>query len=330
VASDWIELENALDRNEPVIRDAFIAMVVAARVSIDLDLVSELISTGRIEEAFASVISSVGSVGSAANHAFIDAAQDVAKQLNRELGTIIIDFDQTNEWAVRAMRAQRMDVISGFTLQQQEATNLALVHGIRRGENPKELARTFRESIGLTARQVQYVENYRRALEEGGASSLTRELRDRRFDSVVRRAAAGGAPLTAAQIDKMVDRYRDRWIHHRATVIGRTQALRAVHEGGNAMFVQAIGEGLLDPNNLEQRWNTARDERVRGTHKTMHGQLRLFGNPFISGAGVILRFPGDPRAPANEIIQCRCTLGTRIVSLELLTGGLTPIQIVAA
>lgn len=326
--SEWIELEEALDRNEPMIRDAFIAMVVAARVSIDIDFVANLIETGRMDEALASVIASAGSVGSAANHAFIDAAQDVARQLNRAIGTIIIDFDQTNEWAVRAMRAQRLDIISGFTLQQQEATKLALTYGIARGENPKELAQTFRSAIGLTPRQVQYVENYRRALEAGNLSSLTRELRDKRFDAAVRRAAAGGKPLTADEINRMVARYQEKMIQHRATVIGRTQALRAVHEGGHAMFVQAIEEGTLDANNLEQRWNTAKDERVRGTHKTMHGQIRLFGEPFISGAGVLLRYPGDPSAPANEIIQCRCTLGTRIIAISAIPS-LTTTQIVS-
>lgn len=323
-----IQLERALARAEPRLRDAFIEMVLAARGALALDEIEILITTGRMEEALAVVLAGAGNLGAAQTRVFVNAAQDVAQQIGRSVGQIIIDFDQTNTFAVNAMRRNQLGLISGFTFQQREATQLALLHGIRRGDNPRELARLFRDSIGLTARQVQAVENFRLALQAGNTSALQRALRDRRFDPAIQRAFDTGTPLTEKQIDKMVARYHERMLAHRATVISRTEALRSVHEGAEAMFQQSIEQGTLSADNLERRWNTARDERVRGSHRTMHGQIRPFGIPFISGAGNSLRFPGDSDAPGSETIQCRCTLGTRIISILDLTG--TTFQVIGA
>lgn len=319
-ADNLIQLERALARAEPKLRTAFIEMVLAARGALALDEIEILITTGRIDEALAIALAGASNLGSAQTRVFVNAAQDVANQIGRTLGQIIIDFDQTNTFAVNAMRQNQLNLISGFTFQQREATNLALLNGIRRGDNPRELALAFRNSIGLTARQVQAVENFRLALQAGNTSALQRALRDRRFDPTIQRAFDTGTPLTEKQINKMVERYHERMLMHRATVISRTEALRSVHEGAEAMFMQSIEQGQLSAENLERRWNTAKDERVRGSHRTMHGQLRPFGVPFISGAGNSLRFPGDSNAPGSETIQCRCTLGTRIISIFDLTG----------
>jgi HK97 family phage portal protein len=53
-------------------------------------------------------------------------------------------------------------------------------------------------------------------------------------------------------------------------------------------------------------WFTALDERVRMTHRAMHGARVLIGQPWVLGSGVSLRFPGDPNGPARETINCRC------------------------
>ena len=45
----------------------------------------------------------------------------------------------------------------------------------------------------------------------------------------------------------------------------------------------------------------------------MGGQLRRRGVPFRSGNGNALRYPGDPQAPASDVIQCRCRRAVRIL-----------------
>jgi HK97 family phage portal protein len=51
-------------------------------------------------------------------------------------------------------------------------------------------------------------------------------------------------------------------------------------------------------------WLTARDERVRPHHVELDGLVRPIGQVF----GYNLRFPGDPQAAAEDVINCRCAL----------------------
>jgi hypothetical protein len=57
---------------------------------------------------------------------------------------------------------------------------------------------------------------------------------------------------------------------------------------------------------VTQTWLTRRDDRVRDTHKAAHGQKQPVGGLFEVG-GYLLRWPGDPLAPASETRNCRCT-----------------------
>lgn len=54
------------------------------------------------------------------------------------------------------------------------------------------------------------------------------------------------------------------------------------------------------------RWLTRLDERVRGSHRVMEGQVRKIGEPFLSGDGNHLTRPGDTSAPISDWINCRC------------------------
>ena len=118
----------------------------------------------------------------------------------------------------------------------------------------------------------------------------------------------------------MVERYRQRWVKHRAEVIGRTEALRSVHEGVDEMYQQAIEAGELQADQLIEIWNTARDERVRGSHAAMHLQERRPDELFTSGAGNLTRHPGGFGIAAEDI-QCRCAKSHRILSLDELPGS---------
>jgi uncharacterized protein with gpF-like domain len=46
-------------------------------------------------------------------------------------------------------------------------------------------------------------------------------------------------------------------------------------------------------------------EGARPKHQAADGQVREMGDPFDIG-GVPMNFPGDPEAPAEEVINCRC------------------------
>jgi hypothetical protein len=57
----------------------------------------------------------------------------------------------------------------------------------------------------------------------------------------------------------------------------------------------------------KKTWYTSRDERVRGTHATLHGRTVDLFESYDTPSGP-LRFPGDPLALPSETINCRCRL----------------------
>ena len=285
----------------------------ALPIELDLEELARLLEAGDFDRALELTRSVADELGQAATLVFFDAGQDTARFLSGlDLGTIL--FNQINVRAVRALQANTLRLISQYTEEQRHATRLALLDGIARGLNPRDQARNFRSSVGLTERQSAAVINYRRLLEGTAAEqreALRRELRDRRFDRTVRRSIRTETPLTPAQIERMVERYRDRYVKYRAEVIGRTEALRSVHEGVNEAYEQAIEAGHLRAQDLVRTWDSSRDGRVRNTHRWLHGQKRGWGETWATENGQ-LRYPGDPAAPAEETIQCRCVLTTRI------------------
>ena len=294
------------------------AIIAARDAPGTLAELSVLLEQGRIEEAIeAAGLAGAIRIADAYAAVYTLSGQKSAKYLEDVL-EVVIGFDRVHWRAVNHMQGERLRFIREFTDGQRDATRLAMVDGIERGLNPVAQARNFRASVGLTARQQQAVINYRRLLGrvgEGDSEALTRQLRDRRFDRTVRRAIVGREPLSQAQIDRMVERYRERYIKYRAEVIGRTEALRAVHAANDEGYRQAIDGGVINLEELQRTWVTARDERVRPTHRDAAGQVRGIDEPFIIG-GAQLRYPGDSRAPARETVQCRCSLATRLVTRD--------------
>lgn len=304
-------LENLIARADTRIRRRFGEIILRLQRENSLVDLARLIEGGRIDEALNLLNSAADQLASTIQSVWIGAGSDVAEAMSRALG-IQVSFDVSNFAAVDALQRNRLNLIREFTTQQRAATRQALTEGIRLGLNPREQARAFRDSIGLTARQERAVANYRRLLRENDAEALTRRLRDARFDPSLRRAIANEQPLTRGQIDKMVDRYRERYVRYRSEVIARTEALRSVHEGAEESFRQAIANGHVRADEVKRIWNTAKDERVRNTHAAMHRQEQAVGVPFISGAGALLQYPGDQSAPPEETIQCRCVVATRV------------------
>ncbi len=291
-------------------RRQFLEAVKQIRDSTTLEQLEELLSTRQFDEALVAAEIAAASLGNAASASFLASADDTMRYIGNSID-VIVSLDRTNGRAVEMMRHNQLRLVREFTREQRLATRYAMVEGIAQGLNPRQQALLFRQTLGLTRRQVQAVLNYRRLLEQGDAAALQRALRDRRFDPSVRAAVSGERPLTDDQVDRMVDRYRERYIRYRSEVIARTEALRSVHEGAQEAYRQAISEGVLNADELVQEWITATDERVRSSHAFMHGQQRPVGEPFLSGAGNQIKYPGDIDAPGSETIQCRCVLTTR-------------------
>jgi hypothetical protein len=310
-------LEALLDAQDRRIANIFRVAIENLKGEIDLEDLANLIQQGRVGDALERLQAASEALGNASNAAFITTGQSTADFLNGAgVGRIL--FDQVNFRAVAAMQANRLEMIREFTNEQRRATSAALVSGVESGINPVQQARNFRDSIGLTERQWGHVASYRAALNRVGgdenaqADALGRALRDGRGDAQVRRAIRDSKPLPKAKIDWLVERYTARYVQYRSRVIGRTEALRAVNQGNEEAYRQAIDSGELDATRVRRKWVTRLDGRERRTHLFLNDQVKLWGEPWVTENGII-KYPGDPDAPASETVQCRCVLTTRIL-----------------
>ena len=228
-----------------------------------------------------------------------------------------IAFDLTDPVAAEAMRQATLAFIREFTEAQRIATREALSQAIVDRVGTRGAARRFRNSIGLTIRQQAAVANYERLLGEGSAEALLRDLRDHRFDPTVRRAIASGEPLSRVQIDRMVERYRDRYLAYRAHTIARTETLTIISEAREEGLRQALQQTGLSTNVVVRQWRTTLDAKTRDTHRGMDRQsVAGVDTPFRSPSGALLRYPGDRSAPAAERINCRCVVTHEIKKVE--------------
>ena len=55
------------------------------------------------------------------------------------------------------------------------------------------------------------------------------------------------------------------------------------------------------------RWVTMGDHRVRSSHRAAQGQTVAYDTWFQVG-GIPMEYPGDPAAPDDEVINCRCAV----------------------
>lgn len=105
-------------------------------------------------------------------------------------------------------------------------------------------------------------------------------------------------------IDELAGRVSNLWdmfTERRSVVIARTEVISASNAGS---YFAAKQSNLP----MKKEWLATKDKRVRDTHEKADGQVREMDEPFNVGRGKLM-FPGDSSlgAPAEEVIQCRCT-----------------------
>lgn len=88
-----------------------------------------------------------------------------------------------------------------------------------------------------------------------------------------------------------------RW---KADQVARTETVKAAGVG------QKVAQQSL-PYETTKLWIAARDNRTRHSHRNVNGE-RIDGSAKFSNG---LEFPGDPEGPANEVINCRCSMAVR-------------------
>lgn len=214
----------------------------------------------------------------------------------------------TNTEAIREVQQYSFNLIRDLARETTETIRYSVTTALSSGRSPREIARDFKQAIGLTVEQERSVQNYRAYLENLNKEALSRESRDKRYDRTVANAIKSNTPLSKAQIDKMVAAFRRKREAQRALTIARTESMSAMELGQDLALKQArTDKALVD--DLICDWHVTMDGREREEHfliPQMNPDGVPFGDFFKTPLGP-MRYPRDRQyGTAKNVINCRC------------------------
>lgn len=163
----------------------------------------------------------------------------------------------------------------------------------------RELDKIYKKDAAseLTPTWLRFMEDY--ALQKAGEriTSVTNTTLTQ-VRKVINNAVSEG--LGTAETGRNI---RQKWseiTRYRSEMIARTEIISS---GNMGSILGARATGI----DLKKTWLAAVDGRERQSHKEADGQKINLNDKFYVG-GYPMDHPGDPDAPAEETIQCRCTV----------------------
>lgn len=113
-------------------------------------------------------------------------------------------------------------------------------------------------------------------------------------------------PELAKNLEQVTER------NHKAAIRNaRTMATNVQNAGRQAAYHRAESYGVK----MKRTWYASLDFRTRHEHRILHGQTVGLDEPFEVD-GYEIDYPGDPRAPAYLVYNCRCTTVPQIEGFE--------------
>jgi hypothetical protein len=246
-------------------------------------------------------------------------------KLRNSLGLVKPVFNIRNESVEKDLKNFSSNFITNITNEVRESIKETLADGMSRGLNPRETAlnivgrmdrKTHKRiggTIGLASNQTRWVNNARLYLQNLDEKYFTLTLRDKRFDSIVRKAIEENKKLNKETISRLITAYESKALKYRGDAIARTEVLQSINRAERAAIEQNIEQGLITKDMVSKWWSTSADERVRRSHVNLGLRYNKshaigFDDPFETMTGNDLMYPGDVSLGAGpeEIIHCRC------------------------
>ncbi len=322
-------LEKLMKRLDRATAEAFLAYVLTMKSDAMIREVERLISGNRIDDAIRLIDSHLNRFASViprnytrVGESTITSLEDTVRRLRPR---IAISFDPAHPRAAAQMQRQALDLISRIGNEQRTSIRNALAEALNDGAGPRRAARAYRSAIGLTDDQRRAVNRYRELLERGSVAALERGLADRRYSPHSDTLAARRdyvESLTPADIDRMVAAYERKYIKYRSEVIARTETTQTINAANEEAFAQTMEQAGIADDYIERTWQYTHDPRTRDSHSKMRTRVvRGLNTRFVTGLGNSALRPGDPDLPAEDRIQCRCTVTHRILRAEEVTGA---------
>lgn len=353
---------------EPALAAAVLQALDAIRDQLKIDALVDLLASGQtdavlaalgidaVAPAYAPVRDAVADgigTAAAAQASTVPAVPAPPTAAALAPALIRVQFDRLNPFLTSFVRSYGFDLIKEINDTTKDGIRQIIADGAKAGINPRQLAKTIKQQVGLTARQAQAVANFRKELErihlksdaKGGAWNLggkisrsaggaqvyaigpdgkpldgiqARRLRDFRYDKTLQAAIKSGKPLTKEQIDQMVEAYTRKMLKYRAETIATTEAIRAAHMGNLEIWRQAIDQGIVKSDLIRRKWIVAKDERTCLICRPIPGLNKgLEGYGIKWGEKFKLTDGGSVAMPGAHP-RCRCTVVTRAIEPSMV------------
>lgn len=319
-----------LARFDREIAEAFVLAIAEARAAVDMAALAQAIDAGdlmRAGQLLRMDDATLFRVTEAVRGGYIAAGQSVAQVAPGGVG--VFAFDGRHLRAEAWVRQHAGTLVQSIADDTLPILRSVVQDGLERGRGGAAVARDItgrlnrltgrREGgfLGLTSQQTDAAIRARAQLTNLDKSYFTRQLRDRRYDAMVRQAIESGKPLSAADIERITMRYRDRMAKYRGEMIARNEAHTALAQGQREGWQQMIDSGKVKDVLKSWQWNAGSQKEPRQDHQAMSSMPGIpFDQPFTMADGAQMMHPHDPAGGPQHSIGCRCTVMYRPILPE--------------
>lgn len=345
------EIERLAAKMEPQLAKALMDLLTKMQDSVDLEAIAAALRAGDVGKVVSLITAATDAV---TESAVVNALQDavwaagaLTATMTGDFTAVAFQFNRLNPRLIDWLQGYSLGLIRQIKADTREAIREKLVAGMTAGDNPIKTARDIKTVVGLTRRQAQAVENYRKELESFHLKTNAngyglgrkidrvngrqvfkpgkdgspkdgidlRRLRDFRYDGQLKAAVKTGQPLSPAQIDKMVAAYARKYRQFRSQTIATTEALRATNVGVEESWKQIIEQGAAPEELVRKQWIVAKDERLCEVCAPVPSMNPKRGVPFRAA----FQTPDGPQMRPPLHPRCRCVLFIRRYEPEQLS-----------
>ena len=274
-------LHELADRFEPRVRKAFLEAVGRLQGSVTIRQLQEAVESRNVNRVIdllgwnqfdSGLRSMTDTLRAGIIEAGILAGGSMVGVVGRDLR-----FDILNPASVSFIRQYEFDLIRSISEETRNGIRAIVQNAFEEGGHPYQQAREIRMLIGLTERQMNAVSNY--------------------WDTLLE------TDMSATRAEELAMRYYGRLLNYRAKTIARTETIRAAGMGREALWAQAVEEGLLNPITTRRSWLVTPDDRLcpvcQAIPQMNPGGVRLMED-FQSPVGLLDQEPAHP--------NCRCSV----------------------
>ena len=282
----------------------------ACRAALPLHVVEARLATGDLDGivdavpwavAFAQPATLVAKAPPALGDQLTSLIADLITAGARLSGVSPEHFALINAEAVRAAREHGARLVTNVRAATREAIARIIGRAVRGRYTVRDAAVLIRNIVGLTLRQANAAAAFADALAARAAAGQSSAGLASRW-TLAGRLPAHPTPQQAADA---AARYAARLLRHRATVIARTEVLRAANRGLTLAWEVAARTGDLGWSS-QKVWVTTPDDRLCSSCSSLSGANVGLASDFAPPGGYLSGKVVAAEPPLHP--QCRCTV----------------------